>query len=131
MKPNLKKKLGLKAEHYFRLARVPENYFKLLDIIPNEQNLSASAQMHPTDFIHIFSSDGNSLIHEIKKLLPSLKKNGMLWISWPKKSSKIPSDIDKWSVMKIGQDFGLVDVKIASYDDNWSSLKFVYRLKDR
>ncbi|WP_198553836.1 DUF3052 family protein [Tenacibaculum sp. Bg11-29] len=61
----------------------------------------------------------------------NLKKNGVLWISWPKKPSKIETELDKFMIMKYGLNNGLVDTKVTSIDKNWSGHKFVYRLKDR
>ena len=55
----------------------------------------------------------------------------MLWISWPKKSSGMASDLDENVVRKIGLDAGLVDVKVCAVNDVWSGLKFVIRVKDR
>ncbi|MEL7001738.1 MAG: hypothetical protein AAFN93_03280 [Bacteroidota bacterium] len=57
--------------------------------------------------------------------------NGMIWVSWPKKASKVPTDIDDSVVRKNGLDHGLVDVKVCAIDDVWSGLKFVYRKEDR
>jgi hypothetical protein len=79
-----------------------------------------------------------SFVHTIQELedqFPSLKKSlrpdGMLWISWPKGSSKIPTDLNENVIRSIGLKNGLVDVKVAAVDDNYSGLKFVFRLKDR
>ena len=72
---------------------------------------------------------------ELKKQFPIYAKRlqpaGMLWISWPKKSSGIASDLDENIVRKIGLDQGLVDVKVCAVSGIWSGLKFVRRLKDR
>jgi hypothetical protein len=55
----------------------------------------------------------------------------MVWISWPKKSSGVKTDLDENIVRKLGLKTGLVDVKVCAVDDVWSGLKFVFRLKDR
>lgn len=60
-----------------------------------------------------------------------LAPDGMLWISWPKASSKVPSDLTGNLVREIGLKNGLVDVKVCAVDEIWSGLKFVYRLEDR
>ncbi|UJH68629.1 hypothetical protein [Allomuricauda sp. SCSIO 65647] len=60
-----------------------------------------------------------------------MKKNGILWISWPKKSSKIETELDKFYILEYGLANGLVDTKVAAIDENWSGHKFVYRVKDR
>lgn len=69
-----------------------------------------------------------SFFDEVKKIL---NKDGMVWISWPKKSSKIPVDVDENIIREIGLKAGLVDVKVAAIDNVWSGLKFVFRIKDR
>jgi hypothetical protein len=84
-----------------------------------------------TYFIHFFARDRAALEWEFAKLKAALTSNGMLWISWPKKSSGIETDLSDKVVQKIGRKGGLVDVKVASIDDNWSGMKFVYSLKDR
>jgi hypothetical protein len=72
---------------------------------------------------------------ELRKLFPVYTKRlqpaGILWISWPKKTSGIPSDLDENIIRKIGLEKGLVDVKVCAVSDIWSGLKFVRRLKDR
>ena len=72
---------------------------------------------------------------ELKKQFARLKKRlapaGMLWISWPKKSSGVPSDLDENIVREVGLKAGLVDVKVCAVSEVWSGLKFVIRLKDR
>ena len=60
-----------------------------------------------------------------------MKKDGMIWMSWPKKASGIVTDINREVIREYGLDIGLVDVKVAAFDETWSGLKFVYRLKDR
>ncbi len=60
-----------------------------------------------------------------------LSKDGMLWISWPKKSSDIPTDVNENMIRNFALDTGLVDVKVCAVDEDWSGLKLVYRLKDR
>jgi hypothetical protein len=55
----------------------------------------------------------------------------MVWVCWPKKASKVPTDIDENTVRAYGLELGVVDVKVAAVDDTWSGLKFVRRLRDR
>lgn len=65
------------------------------------------------------------------KLKPVLTKSGMLWISWPKKTSGVTTDLDENKIRAFGLANGLVDVKVCAVDETWSGLKFVYRTKDR
>jgi len=70
----------------------------------------------------------------LEKDFPQLKKSlspkGMLWISWLKLSSQIESDLNENIVREVGLASGLVDVKVCAMDEDWSGLKFVYRVKD-
>jgi hypothetical protein len=83
------------------------------------------------DFIHIFVKDKAELTRSVATAKAMLSKTGVLWVSWPKKSSKIPTDLDFSAVQQSGLSLGLVDNKVAAVDDTWSGLKFVYRIKDR
>jgi hypothetical protein len=91
-----------------------------------------SARLAPNlDFIHAFFRSADALAGAFPRLKKSLAKDGALWISWPKKSSPLAGDLDEGGVRSIGLENGLVDVKVCAVDDDWSGLKFVYRLKDR
>ena len=128
-----------------KIAKITEKFIKsriirngnIVYLSSSSQNLeqvviSASKQIKESvDFTHIFATTENELSEAFQLAKPSLKKNGSLWISWPKKSSKITTKIDKFHVMKYGLENGLVDVKVAAVDDDWSGHKFVYRIKDR
>ena len=83
------------------------------------------------DFIHVFSTSQSELRRSFPSLKKRLEKNGLIWVSWPKGASKIETDLDGNHVREIGLKNGLVDVKVCAVDDDWSGLKFVYRLKDR
>ena len=71
------------------------------------------------------------LIEAINLYKPALKQTGMLWVSWPKGGSSIKSDLKREPIREFLLSIGLVDIKVASIDENWSGLKFVYRKKDR
>jgi hypothetical protein len=83
------------------------------------------------DFIHLFAKNNAALERALPGAVKQLTSNGMLWISWPKKTSSITTDLVEGIVRENGLAAGLVDVKICAVDDDWSGLKFVYRLKDR
>lgn len=115
----LVKKLGIKPGMRCLAVDPPKDYFKFEKAIKD------------LDFIHIFSKDFkgfSKLFLSNKKLL---KKDGMMWVSWPKKSSKVQTDLDENIIRDFGLKNGLVDVKVCAVDDTWSGLKFVYRLSDR
>jgi hypothetical protein len=83
------------------------------------------------DFAMVFTKSKSELSKEFKRVSKALAPAGMLWISWPKKSSGVATDITENVVRDIGLAIGLVDVKVCAVTDVWSGLKFVRRLKDR
>ncbi len=83
------------------------------------------------EFIHLFSKEKDELEKLMTKALDHLQKDGMLWVSWPKKVSQVKTDLDENVIRGMGLKLGVVDVKVAAVDETWSALKFVYRLKDR
>jgi len=83
------------------------------------------------DFIQYFTSQRAGLNADFALLKEALRPTGMLWISWPKRAAKMPTDLDENIIRAVGLDHGLVDVKVAAVDLTWSGLKFVYRLSDR
>jgi hypothetical protein len=85
----------------------------------------------PLDFAMLFTKSKTELVREFKRLSKLLAPAGMLWVSWPKKSSGVPTDLDENVVREIGLAAGLVDVKVCAVTEIWSGLKFVRRLKDR
>jgi len=84
----------------------------------------------PINFILYFAKSKAGL-DDFGRVVKSLAPDGMIWISWPKKSSGVPTDLDENQVRNIGLAGGLVDVKVCAISDVWSGLKFVRRLKDR
>jgi len=123
------KKLGIKAGFVMHTINVPEGYFARLGELPN----GVERRKHlagPLDFIHVFETSREELEERFPRLIRELGDDGMLWVSWPKATSGVESDIDREVVRAIGQNHGLVDVKVSAVDDTWSALKFVYRHGD-
>ncbi|WP_424963436.1 hypothetical protein [Ekhidna sp.] len=85
----------------------------------------------PYDFEHVFITKLDELKNGWNNWKESLKKDGTLWVSWPKGSSKMETDLNGNIVREFGLNGGLVDVKVCAVDENWSGLKFMYRKKDR
>jgi len=128
----LAKKLGIKEDFTIQVFNAPKKYTDFFHEFPIGVIITASKnQKESLDFIHVFATTKAGLEESFKKAKPTLKKNGSLWISWPKKTSKIVTEVDKYMVMNYGLENGLVDVKVAAIDNDWSGLKFMYRKKDR
>ena len=83
------------------------------------------------DYVHLFTKSIDELNNVFPKLRRMLKKDGVFWISWPKKAAKVETDLTDLVVIKTGLKFGMVDIKVVSVDEVWSALKFVYRVIDR
>lgn len=83
------------------------------------------------DFILLFAPKAAHLRRRMVGLPDRLDPDGSLWIAWPKKSSPLAGDLDHASVQQAGLNAGMVDNKICAVDDDWSGLRFVFRLQDR
>ena len=126
----LVKKLGIKPGFQMIVLFEPAHYLDLLFPFPEDVTIKKSAKS-VVDFIHLFVKEKKLFEKEFVKNKKLLKKDGMLWVSWPKKSAKVPTDLDETIIRTIGLAHGLVDVKVCAVDEVWSALKFVYRTKDR
>ena len=125
------KKLGVKETYNCLLVESPSNYFDLLEETPMETNWSDEVDNPPYDFIHVFVNKLELLEKGWPAWKSSMKKDGMLWVSWPKATSKLATDLNGNVVREFGLNGGLVDVKVCAVDEDWSGLKFMYRKKDR
>ena len=125
----LSKKLGIKPGQHIRIIDAPENFMESLMPLPEcEINSSRKKEF---DIVHIFVKQFARLKKEFPELRKSISQSGMIWISWPKKSSKVETDLDENIIRNYGLSIGLVDVKVCAVDDVWSGLKFVIPVKDR
>lgn len=127
---SLAKKLGLKSNFRARLINQPGYYFNLFEDLPDGIRVNEDNN-EKVDFIHFFTKDAKELSSEIKKLKNRILQNGMIWISWPKKSSGITSDITEDLIRESALKNGLVDVKVCAVDETWSGLKLVIPVKER
>ena len=130
-KTPLVRKLGLKPGHRFYTLNEPNYYRSLLGELPEGVEVQSNLSTVELDFIHVFFKDVEELESQIENLKKALSKHGMLWVSWPKKASKVVTTLSDGIVRDIGLHAGLVDTKKCAIDEIWSGLKFVYRLKDR
>lgn len=119
-------KLGLKPGLRVRLVRAPDDYFSLCGFDAAQVALIARNAGN-CDFAHVFVTQRALLERELPTLIAALASAGMLWISWPKKSSKVPTDISEDTLREIALPLGLVDIKVCAVDAVWSALKFVRR----
>jgi hypothetical protein len=126
----LAKKLGIKDG--FRMAAVnqPGHYFDLFTDFPESVTI-VNDPGQKKDLIHYFAKEEKQLAKDIRKLKDQIEQNGMIWISWPKKSSKVPTDITEDLIRDLALRTGLVDIKVCAVDEIWSGLKLVIPVKQR
>lgn len=126
----LLKKLGIKPEFVVLLINEPVNYFELL-----EMNIAYQLckKNQTPDFIHMFVKNNKEFENEMKKIKAVCKQNpnAIVWISWYKKASKIPTDVTEDVIRNYALKNDLVDVKVCAVSDIWSGLKLVVPLAKR
>lgn len=122
----LVKKLGIREGAKLFLSNAPKEYLKLVSPLPQGVQIM-SRLSGGTDMVHIFSTAENHLKKTLRASLSKLKQDGMIWVSWPKKSAKVPTDITEDTIRKVALPLGLVDIKVCAVDDVWSGLKLVIR----
>ncbi len=131
-KTPLVKKLGIKAGQSIAVVNAPKNFLaKELQPLPANVRIGTAQPGKHLDFIILFVDSAKALNKELPRLKEKLARDGIFWVSWPKKSSGLETDLSFDVVQQSGLKIGLVDVKICAVNDIWSGLKFVYRLKDR
>jgi hypothetical protein len=123
-------KLGIKPRTRIAIVNPPRGYRVTLGKLPPGVTVAASPS-GPLPFIQFFVKSRDVLEAQLPALLRALEPDGSLWISWPKKTSGVMTDITEDVVRAVALPTGLVDVKVAAVDDVWSGLKLVRRLKNR
>ena len=126
----LPKKLGIKSGFRICLFNAPADVRKELWEAMSECEV-LSEPRGPLDFVMFFTKSRAELSTKFSRLAKGLSSAGMLWVSWPKKSSGVTTDVDENVVREIGLAAGLVDVKVCAVTEVWSGLKFVRRVADR
>jgi hypothetical protein len=127
----LVKKLGIKSGNRILLLHAPDHYLELLGELPPDVAIDNELAGADYDFIHAFFQWRADYEAEFADLKSAIHRNGMIWISWYKKAAKLPTDITEDVLRDAALAGGLVDVKVAAIDAQWSGLKLVYRRVDR
>jgi len=126
----LPKKLGIKDGFQVSLIDAPSEVVTELKASLDKCQLTKDGKT-VIDFAMLFTQSTTALKREFPRVSKQLAPAGMLWVSWPKKTSGVPTDLNENIVREIGLAAGLVDVKVCAVTDVWSGLKFVRRVKDR
>jgi hypothetical protein len=126
----LTQKLGIKPGFTVLVVSGPRDYRRLIDPVPERVKIRRSG-VGPFDVIHVFSTQSKRLAEDLRRMEAIMPDEGMIWASWPKKSSGVGTDLDENAVRELALAIGLVDVKVCAVDDTWSGLKLVRRVRDR
>ena len=126
----LPQKLGIKPGTIVVLIDAPENYRKLLGQIPSGVNF-ATRPVGNTKFVHVFAKERRVLEKHLHSLRRKIAEDAAIWVSWPKKSSGVPTDITEDVICSIALPIGLVDIKVCAVDETWSGLKLMIRRENR
>jgi hypothetical protein len=127
---SLVEKLGIRAGTRIAILGAPRGFRSTLGALPNGVTVTASPR-GTLPFIHFFTTKRSLLERRFPALKRVLAQDGALWVSWPKKSSGVATDLTEDVVRAVALAGGLVDVKVCAVDEVWSGLKLVRRLKDR
>jgi hypothetical protein len=122
----LAKKLGVGANARICTMNAPDEYVQLLQPPPSGVSFH-SKPSESTDLVHVFVDRKRALLKELNELRKILRSNATIWISWPKKYSKVPTDITEDTIRETALPLGFVDIKVCAVTEVWSGLKLVVR----
>jgi hypothetical protein len=126
----LVQKLGVKPGFRIFTVGAPAAYDNIVGKLPADVTI-ASRLRAPLDMIHVFATEAAVLAGKLGVYRDAIKPDGMIWVSWPKKSSGVPTGLTDNVVREIALALGLVDVKVCAIDEIWSGLKFVIPTDER
>ena len=129
-KTPLAQKLGIKTRAKVAALNAPTGYRKLLAPLPAAVSFTGKATAG-AGFIHLFVTARRILEKELKRLRSLIDDDGVLWVSWPKKSSGLGSDITEDVIREVCLPLGFVDIKVCAVDETWSGLKLMIRRENR
>lgn len=122
----LAKKLGFKPSSRVLLLGAPGDYGALLEPLPAGVTFETSASP-AIDIAHLFVTRREDLSEQLSALRQSLPSEAALWVSWPKKASKVPSTVTEDLIRELALPLGFVDIKVCAVSAVWSGLKLVVR----
>ena len=126
----LPKKLGIKPGLTIVTINPPTNYRRLLGTIP--EGVTFSDRLKPNSpFVHIFTRKRSELANGLPVLREKIAATGTVWVSWPKRSAGVPTDVTEDVIRDVALPIGFVDVKVCAIDETWSALKLMVRRENR
>ena len=122
----LPKKLGLKDNTRFVVINEPEDYLALLGPLPPGLEMQNTLSQS-TNLVHVFVTKRQALSRHLATLRNKLNPEAAVWVSWPKKSSKVPSEVTEDTIRELALPLGFVDIKVCAVSEVWSGLKLTVR----
>ncbi len=122
----LAKKLGLKPGHRLAAPGAPPHYRSLLAPLPERVELAGEPDAG-TDVFHLFTTSRTDLAEALGRWRALLRPDASIWVSWPKKAAKVPTDVTEDTIRAVALPLGFVDIKVCAVDETWSGLKLVIR----
>ena len=120
------KKLSLKPGTRVKTKNAPDDYLELIAPIPD--NVTVSSRLRSdVNIWHLFTTSKTEMRRTLLAAKAEIQQDGMIWVSWPKKTSGVASEVIEATVREVALPMGLVDVKVCAVDDTWSGLKLVIR----
>jgi hypothetical protein len=119
-------KLGIKAGSEIYVAGAPDDYLKLIAPLPEGATVSSKLSKK-TNLVHLFTMRKSELSRALQSYRTKVDASAAVWVSWPKKSSKVPTDITEDTVREVALPLGFVDIKVCAVTEVWSGLKLVIR----
>ena len=126
----LVKKLGIRPNEKIVALNAPDRYADLLKGLPEGATITERVPATAA-FVHLFVTERARLAAELSMLRGKLEDAGMVWVSWPKKAAKVPTDITEDTIREVALPLGFVDVKVCAVDEKWSGLKLMIRRENR
>jgi hypothetical protein len=126
----LPRKLGIKPGHRVLALNAPEGFEALMGELPDGTAVRTAAR-GKADVIVSFHERRAELARRMPRLREQMEPAAGLWIAWPKRASKLPTDLTEDVVRELALANALVDNKVCAIDETWSGLRLVIRLHDR
>lgn len=123
----LARKLGIKSGHVIALLDAPSTLPELLAPLPDETDVRTSLDGGPFDIVLCFTTKRDDLVRVVAQVQPVLAVAGGLWIAWPKKAARLPTEVTDDTVREVALPVGLVDNKVCAIDETWTGLRLVLR----
>lgn len=126
----LAKKLGVSSGTRVFVSDAPRHYLALVAPVPEGARFVKRID-EQTDIVHVFATERARLAAVLRSTLAKLRPDAAIWVSWPKKSSRVLTDITEDTIREVALPMGLVDIKVCAVDEIWSGLKLVVRKENR